>query len=74
VPKAKPTKKSESVNLTPVQIEIVGQFNDYAYENPTLTFEEVARKEFGPKLFSHTPQGRKSEKECRKVFDREREA
>jgi hypothetical protein len=60
--------------LIAAQIEIFGQFNDYSYENPKLTFEEVVRKEFGPKLFPRTPQGRKFEMECREVFDRERKA
>jgi hypothetical protein len=39
-----------------------------------VTFKEVVRKEFGPDLFPPTPQGRLFEKECREVFDREREA
>jgi tryptophanase len=69
--KAKP-KKRENVKLTEAQVEIVGQFNDYSFENPNMTFEEVVRKEFGPKLFSPTPQGRLFEKECREIFDRER--
>jgi hypothetical protein len=52
----------------------VGQFNDYAFENPGKTFEEVVLKEFGPDLFPPTPQGRLFEKECRDIFDRERKA
>jgi len=35
----------------------VGQFNDYSFENPGRTFEEVVLKEFGPDLFPATPQG-----------------
>jgi len=35
---------SEAAKLPPAQIEIVGQFNDYSYENPKLTFEEVATR------------------------------
>ena len=31
---------------------IVGHFNDYSFETPKLTFEQVARKELGPKVFS----------------------
>jgi hypothetical protein len=69
--KAKP-KKRKRVKLTEAQVEIVGQFNDYSHENAKLSFEQVARKEFGPGLFSSTPQGRLFEKECREVFDRER--
>jgi hypothetical protein len=74
MPKAKPTKKPKNVGLTSAQVEIAGQFGDYRLENPKMTFEEVGRKEFGPRFFSSTPQGRKFEKVCRKVFDREREA
>jgi hypothetical protein len=70
---AKP-KKRRNVKLTEAQLEIVGQFNDYSYENPNLTFEEVVKKEFRGKLFPPTQQGRQFEKECREVFDREREA
>jgi len=50
------------------------QFNDYSHENPNMTFEEVVLKEFGPDLFPGTPQGRLFGKECREMFDREREA
>jgi hypothetical protein len=46
----------------------------YAFENPGKTFEEVVLKEFGPDLFPPTPQRRLFEKECREVFDRERES
>jgi hypothetical protein len=62
-----------NIELTEAQIEIVGMFNDFSYENQDLTFEEVVLKEFGPDLFPPTPQGRLFEKECREVFDRERE-
>jgi hypothetical protein len=51
-------KKSKPVELTEAQAEIVGQFNDYAFENPGKTFEEVVLKEFGPGLFPPTPQGK----------------
>jgi hypothetical protein len=54
------------------QIEIVGQFNDYAHEHPGLSFDEVARKEFGPNVFPNTPNGRKFRSECKSVFDLER--
>jgi len=50
------------------------QFNDFSHENPNMTFEEVVLKEFGPDLFPGTPQGRLFGKECREMFDREREA
>ena len=45
--------------LTTAQIEIAGQFNDYAFENPKLNFEQTARKELGPKAFPNTPNGQK---------------
>jgi hypothetical protein len=61
------------VRLTSAQVGIAGQFGDYSLENPKMTFEEVARKEFGPKLFPPAPQGGLRKKECRKVFYRERE-
>jgi hypothetical protein len=63
-------KKSASAKLTAAQIEIVGQFNDYSYENSKLSFKQVARKELGPNPFPCTPNGKKFEVECRKVFDR----
>ena len=72
--KAEPTKERKNVSLTAAQIEIVGQFKNYSLENPKMSFEEIARKEFGPNLFSHTPNGRQFEQECRAVFDKEREA
>ncbi len=68
----KPTEE-HNIELTDAQAEIVGQFNDYAFENPGKTFEEVVLKEFGPDLFPVTPQGSLFEKECRELFDRERE-
>jgi hypothetical protein len=59
--------------LSTSQIEIAGQFNDYAFDNPTLNFEQTARKELGPKAFPNTPRGRKFRKECKAIFDAERE-
>jgi hypothetical protein len=59
--------------LSSPQIEIVGQFNDYAWENSKLSFEEVARKELGPNPFPKTPNGQKFRSECKEVFDRERQ-
>jgi len=58
--------------LSAAQIEIAGQFNDYAFENPGLTFEETVRKELEQRAFQNTPAGRKFRNECKKVFDRER--
>jgi hypothetical protein len=34
---------------------IVGHFNDCSVETPKLTFEQVARKELAPKVFSRDP-------------------
>jgi hypothetical protein len=59
--------------LTVAQIEIVGQFNDYAWENSRLNFEQIAKKELGPKAFPNTPSGRTFRAECKAVFDAERE-
>jgi hypothetical protein len=58
--------------LTFEQTEIVGQFNDYAWDNPKLGFEAVAKKELGPNPFPKTPNGRKFKAECKKTFDLER--
>jgi hypothetical protein len=70
-PKAK--KSKSHARLSFAQIEVIGQFNDYAWENPKLTFEEVAKKALGSNPFPTTPNGRKFRTECKNVFDRERE-
>jgi hypothetical protein len=67
-------KKRKPARLTAAQIKIVGQFNDHSFENPKLTFEQVSLKELGKKLFGKSLSAKEFEKECRKVFDREREA
>jgi hypothetical protein len=64
-------KKPKPVRLTAAQIEIVGRFNDLSLEKPRMTFEQVARKMLGLIPFSKTTSGRRFEKECRKVFDKE---
>ena len=69
MPKAKPTKKPKNVGLTSAQVEIAGQFGNYSFEKPKMTFEQIALKELGPKVFSRPPQGKKFKRECRKVFD-----
>jgi hypothetical protein len=72
---ASKAKKSKShARLSFAQIEIVGQFNDYAWDNPKLTFEEVATKALGSSAFPRTANGRKFRSECKNVFDRERES
>jgi hypothetical protein len=66
-------KKSKGrARLSFAQIEVVGQFNDYAWDNPKLTFEEVAQKALGSSAFPRTPNGRKFRSECKNMFDWER--
>jgi hypothetical protein len=70
---SKAKKPKSHARLSFAQIEVVGQFNDYAWDNPKLTFEEVAKKALGSKPFPRTANGRKFRSECKNVFDRERE-
>jgi hypothetical protein len=60
------------VTLSPQQIEIVSQFNDYAFENSQLSFDEAVQKKFGSNFFPNTPNGRKFRAECKAIFDAER--
>jgi len=69
---SKAKKSKGHTRLSVAQIEVVGQFNDYAWENPKMTFEEVAKKALGSNPFPTTPNGRKFRTECKNVFDRER--
>jgi hypothetical protein len=69
---AKRKTPKNRVSLSAAQIEIVGQFSDYAHDHPGLGFDEAARKEFGSNLFLNTPNGRKFRSECKNVFDLER--
>jgi hypothetical protein len=55
-----PAMEANGIELTEIQIEFVGQFNDLSFENPNLTFEEVVVKEFGSDFFPATAQGRHS--------------
>jgi hypothetical protein len=73
MPTSKKQTSKDRAGLSSAQIEIVGQFNDYAWENSTLSFEEVARKEIGPNPFLKTPNGQKFRSECKAIFDRERQ-
>jgi hypothetical protein len=66
-------KSLKRLVLTAAQTEIVGRFNDYAWENHGLNFEQTAQKELGPNPFPNTPIGRKFRTECKAVFDAERE-
>jgi hypothetical protein len=71
---SKAKKSKGHARLSFAQIEVVGQFNDYAWENPKLTFEEVVQKALGSSAFPRTPNGRKFRTECKSVFDRERQS
>jgi hypothetical protein len=72
---ASKAKKSKGhARLSAAQIEVVGQFNDCAWENSKLSFEEVARKEIGPNPFPKTPNGQKFRSECKAIFDQERQS
>jgi hypothetical protein len=59
--------------LTTEQIELVGQFNDGAYDNSGLTFHRVAEKIVGARPFPSTLAGRKFKRLAKEVFDRERQ-
>lgn len=63
----------KSAKLTVEQIELVGQFNDGAFENKKLGFDDVAKTIIGPKPFPNTANGRKFRAECKKTFDLERQ-
>jgi hypothetical protein len=56
----------------PAGPEIVGQFNDYAWDYRKLAFDAVAKRVLGPNLFPKTSNGRKFRSECKKAFDLER--
>ena len=72
MPASKKRTPKVRARLSVAQIEIVGQFNDYACENRKLRFSQVARKVLGPNPFENTPNGRKFRSECEKFFERER--
>jgi hypothetical protein len=59
--------------LSPAQVEVAAKFSDHAFDNPNLTFDEIAEKEL-VKPFPKTPNGRKFRAECKAVFDLERKA
>jgi hypothetical protein len=59
--------------LTREQAELVGQFNDASFENPGLTFDQVAKKILGDLRFDPTPVGREFKRQAKEVFDRERQ-
>jgi hypothetical protein len=55
------------------QIEMLVVFSHASEDYPGLGFEELAVKLLGSEPFKPTPNGKEFEKECREVFDRERE-
>jgi len=64
--------KRRKPELSVEQVELVGQFADYASDFPNLSFDEAAKKVLGPRGFPNTPSGRKFRREAQAVFDRER--
>jgi hypothetical protein len=69
---AKKRLPQRTPELTVEQIEIVGQFSDYAFDYPILTFDEVARKVMRSRPFPKTRTGREFKRQAKEVFDRER--
>jgi len=68
-----PKKSSlQESRLSVAQWELVGQFNDGAFEYPDLNFEQVAEKILGAP-FSNTPTDSAFKREAKKIFDRERQ-
>jgi hypothetical protein len=66
------TTKSKVARRSVARPELLGQFNDYASENPKLSFDAVAKKALGANPFPKTPNGGKFRDEYRKAFDLER--
>jgi hypothetical protein len=62
--------KSKS-KLTFEQIELAAQFFDAAYDNPKLTFVQVAKKIL-PRGFGKGSSAKQLRKEAKEVFDLER--
>jgi hypothetical protein len=58
--------------LSVAQIELVAQFSAHSFDNPNLSFEQVAKKVLGAQPFPNTPAGRQFKREAKAVFDRER--
>jgi hypothetical protein len=68
-----PTKRpSRKLRLPVAQLEIVGQFSDYAFDYPNLNFDQVAKKVLGAP-FPTTVSGRAFKREAKAVFDQERQ-
>ena len=62
-----PKTPSRKSRLSVAQWELVGQFNDGAFEYPDLSFEQVAEKLLGAP-FTNTPTDREFEREAKKIF------
>ena len=54
MPTKRPAKKPR---LSVAQLEVVGQFNDYSFDYPNLTFDQVAKKVLGARAFANMPTG-----------------
>ena len=68
-----PTKTTyRKPRLSVEQPEIIGQFSDYSFDYPHLNFEQVAKKVLGAP-FPNTASGRAFKRECKTIFDRERQ-
>jgi hypothetical protein len=63
--------KSKPTDLDFEQSEMLANFSDYAFDYPKLTFEKIANK-LGVD-FSAAKNGKAWEKQCREVFEKERE-
>jgi len=66
-------QKQETPELTLEETCMLANFSDASFDYPALSFEQVARKLLGPEPFAPTADGKQFERECREVFDRERE-
>lgn len=64
--------QSRKAKLSVAQLEIVGQFSDYAFDYPNLNFDQVAKKVLGSP-YPHTASGRAFKREAKAVFDQERQ-
>jgi hypothetical protein len=54
-----PKHPSRKPRLSVAQLEIVGQFSDYAFDYPNLNFEDSAKTGLGAAVFPNTPEARK---------------
>ena len=65
-------RRARKLTLSVAQLEIVGQFSDYAFDYPNLNFDQVAKKVLGSP-FPNTASGRAFKREAKAVFDQERQ-